>query len=158
VDTVEDVDKIVGLEVGADDYITKPFNRREVVARVKALLRRAGGTAPPPVLQIGELWMDLEHRSITFHGQAIDLTPTEFDLLKMFMEHPGRPFSHQELIENGLRYAYAGFDFNLQYFPSLSLHQFGLEQASGGDDNLRQVLEQQVEQEQLLWLILLNFI
>ncbi len=108
---VEDVDKIVGLEVGADDYVTKPFNPREVVARVKALLRRAGAVAtPPPVLQIGGLQMDLERRSITFHGQSIDLTPTEFDLLKMFMEHPGRPFTRHELIENGLGYAYVGME------------------------------------------------
>ncbi len=108
---VEDVDKIVGLEVGADDYITKPFNPREVVDRVKAVLRRAGGgPAPPPVFQIAELRMDLDRHNVTFNDQPIDLTPTEFDLLKMFMEHPGRPFTRQELIEKGLGYAYVGME------------------------------------------------
>ncbi len=108
---VEDVDRIVGLEMGADDYITKPFNPREVVARVRAVLRRTGdGPTPPPVIQIGELRMDLDLRRVTFDHNLVDLTPTEFDLLKMFMEHPGQPFTRQELIEKGLGYAYAGME------------------------------------------------
>ncbi len=108
---VEDTDKIVGLELGADDYITKPFNPREVVARVRALLRRtAGGPTPPQVLQTGELRMDLDRHAATLDGEPIDLTPTEFDLLKVLMENPGHAFTRLELIEQGLGYAYAGME------------------------------------------------
>jgi len=74
---VEDTDKIVGLELGADDYITKPFNPREVVARVRAVLRRAvGGPVQPKVLQLGGLLMDLDQHTVMVDGQPVDLTPT----------------------------------------------------------------------------------
>ena len=108
---VEDTDKIVGLELGADDYITKPFNPREVVARVRAVLRRvAGGPAQPQVLQVGGLVMDLDRHEVTRDGEPIELTPTEFDLLKVLMQNPGRAFTRLELIEKGLGYAYAGLE------------------------------------------------
>jgi DNA-binding response OmpR family regulator len=96
---IEDADKIVGLELGADDYITKPFNPREVVARVRAVLRRAvGGPAQPRVLA---------------DGQPVDLTPTEFELLRAFMENPGHAFTRSELIEKSLGYTYEGLDRTL---------------------------------------------
>lgn len=108
---VEDTDRIIGLELGADDYITKPFNPREVVARVRAVLRRAGGAlAPSRVLQSGGLVMDLDRHTVAIDGQIIDLTPTEYDLLKMFMEHPGHVLTRQDLIEKGLGYEYAGIE------------------------------------------------
>jgi two-component system alkaline phosphatase synthesis response regulator PhoP len=108
---VEDTDKIVGLELGADDYITKPFNPREVVARVRAVLRRATGSpAQPQVLLVGGLRLDLERHQVTFKGEAIELTPTEFDLLKLLLEQPGRAFTRLELIEKGLGYSYAGLE------------------------------------------------
>jgi two-component system alkaline phosphatase synthesis response regulator PhoP len=108
---VEDMDKILGLELGADDYITKPFNPREVVARVRALLRRSeleSGAMANSILRTGGLQLDVGRRSITLDGSHIDLTPTEFDLLKVLMESPGYAFTRDELIEKGLGYAYAG--------------------------------------------------
>ena len=108
---VEDTDRIVGLEMGADDYITKPFNPREVVARVRAVLRRMEGPAAPPrQLRIGELSLDLDRHVAQVGGEAVDLTPTEFDLLKTFMENPDRVLSRSDLIEKGLGYEYAGID------------------------------------------------
>jgi len=107
----DDTDKIVGLELGADDYITKPFNPREAVARVRAVLRRSSGEPVHPyVLQVGALRLDLDHHAVTRDGQPIELTPTEFDLLKVFMEYPGHAFTRGELVEKGLGYTYEGLD------------------------------------------------
>ncbi len=108
---IEDTDKIVGLELGADDYIAKPFNPREVVARVRAVLRRANGKAfRSPLLRVGDLQMDTDRHEVIFGGQAVDLTPTEFSLLRALIENPGRVFTRLELIENGLGYAYEGLE------------------------------------------------
>lgn len=108
---VEDTDRIVGLELGADDYVTKPFNPRELVARVRAILRRS--TAPAaeaPALNYGALRLDADRHVVTLHGRPVELTPTEFDLLRVFMAHPGHAFSRQELIEQGLGYTYEGLE------------------------------------------------
>jgi two-component system alkaline phosphatase synthesis response regulator PhoP len=108
---VEDTDKIVGLELGADDYIAKPFNPRELVARVRAVLRRGSGApAQPRVLELGALRLDLDRHVVTRAGQTLDVTPTEYDLLKVFMEYPGHAFTRGELIEKGLGYTYDGLD------------------------------------------------
>lgn len=108
---VEDTDKIVGLELGADDYIAKPFNPREVVARVRAVLRRANGKAVRTrLLQVGDLQMDADRHEVTFGGEVVDLTPTEFSLLKVLIENPGRALTRVELIESGLGYAYEGVE------------------------------------------------
>lgn len=108
---VEDSDRIVGLELGADDYVTKPFNPREVVARVRAVLRRVGGGAPAlSVFQHGDLRLDPDQHLASLAGQTLDLTPTEFDLLKLLMSHPGHAFTRQELIEQGLGYSYEGLE------------------------------------------------
>ncbi len=109
---VEDTDKIVGLELGADDYITKPFNAHEVVARVNALLRRTRldqlPVAAPHILVAGELRLDLDQHALTINDRAVELTRTEFNLLKAFMENPGYTLTRDDLLEKGLGYAYEG--------------------------------------------------
>jgi DNA-binding response OmpR family regulator len=108
---VEDTDKIVGLELGADDYITKPFNPREVVARVRAVLRRvSSGPAPPQILCVGDLCINVDRHQATMRDKLLELTPTEFNLLQMLVENPGRAFTRLELIEKGLGYAYEGLE------------------------------------------------
>ena len=97
---VEETDRLIGLELGADDYVTKPFSPRELVARVRAVLRRAGGEweqAPPPVVA-GDIAIDLERRQVTVAGRPADLTPTEFELLALLARHPGRVFTRLELL------------------------------------------------------------
>jgi two-component system alkaline phosphatase synthesis response regulator PhoP len=108
---VEDADKITGLDIGADDYIAKPFNPHEVVARVKAVLRRAmGGPVPPHVVQIGHMRLDIDRHELQCRERTVDLTPTEFDLLKLLAQNPGHAFTRAELIEKGLGYNYDGLD------------------------------------------------
>lgn len=109
---VDDTDKIVGLEMGADDYVTKPYNPREVVARVRARLR----TQPsyqPQILQVGNLMLDLGRREAQINGRAIDLTPTEFNLLRVLMEQAGYVYTRSELIDKGLGTDYDGIDRTL---------------------------------------------
>lgn len=109
---VEDTDKIVGLELGADDYVTKPFNAQEVVARVKSLLRRVkldqSPQALPRILIHGSLKLDIDQRILFIDSQAIDLTRTEFSLLETFMSNPGYTLTRDELLEKALGYAYEG--------------------------------------------------
>ncbi len=96
-------DRVVGLELGADDYVTKPFSSRELTARVRALLRRTAGYQEPSVLlRRGDLVIDLEQRKVTCGGRAIELTATEFRLLHFLASHPGRVYSRGELIDNVL--------------------------------------------------------
>ena len=111
---VEDQDKILGLELGADDYVTKPFNPGEVVARVRALLRRASGAPRPArVLQAHHLRLDLDRHQVEAGGQALELTPTEFSLLRVLLEAPGHAFTRAELIEQALGYRYEGLERTL---------------------------------------------
>ena len=108
---VEDTDKIVGLELGADDYIPKPFNPHEVIARVRAVLRRATGIpAAPRILAVGTLRMDVDRHEVTLDDAPVELTPTEFDLLKVMMEQRGHAFTRLELVEKGLGYSYEGLE------------------------------------------------
>lgn len=104
---VEDNDKIVGLEIGADDYITKPFNPREVVARVRALLRRSDlqqGSPQPKIFEVGNLQLDVGRRELKLDGEIINLTPSEFELLKVLIGNPGFVITRDELAEKALGY------------------------------------------------------
>jgi DNA-binding response OmpR family regulator len=94
-------DKVHGLELGADDYVTKPFGMQELVARIRAVLRRAAaaGTPADDAYQLGELVLNRSTRSVTVGGQAVGLTPSEFELLATLMEWPGRVFSRELLLE-----------------------------------------------------------
>lgn len=109
---IEDTDKIVGLEIGADDYVTKPYNPREVVARVRARLR----TFEQPLgelLQVGELEMNVGKRLVKVSGDEIELTASEFDLLHVLMENVGYVFTRGQLIRRGLGADYEGLDRTL---------------------------------------------
>jgi len=108
---IEETDRLIGLELGADDYITKPFSPREVVARVRAVLRRAKRNGPAAgIVRVGELTVDLTKRCVTVEGQPISLTPTEFDLLAVMARSPGRPFTRAQLMDLVYDVAYAGYD------------------------------------------------
>jgi two-component system alkaline phosphatase synthesis response regulator PhoP len=109
---VEDTDKIIGLEIGADDYVTKPYNPREVVARVRARLRNRE-SYQPRVLRSGGLEMDVERRTVRIAGESVELTPTEFNLLRVLMEQAGYVFTRAELIRRGLGIDYEGLDRTL---------------------------------------------
>jgi DNA-binding response OmpR family regulator len=95
----EEADRVAGLELGADDYVTKPFSLRELAARVRAVLRRVEGKKPGEVLEFGPLKINLAAREVTLAGRPVELTPTEFDLLSFFAQHPGRVFTRRELLE-----------------------------------------------------------
>lgn len=113
---VEDTDKILGLELGADDYVTKPFNPREVLARVRAQLRRhqrGQETAAPHTLQVGRLRLDSARHEATLDNLPLDLTRTEYGLLRMLMENPSYVFTRSEMIEQVLGYNYEGMERTL---------------------------------------------
>jgi DNA-binding response OmpR family regulator len=108
---VDDQDKIVGLELGADDYVTKPFNPSELMARIRAVLRRAQGeTTPSKVVRAGELVIDTDSYRVEVEDRPVHLTPTEFGLLRALAENPGHTLTRLELIEKGLGYSYEGLE------------------------------------------------
>jgi DNA-binding response OmpR family regulator len=107
----EDMDKILGLEYGADDYMTKPFNILEVRARIRTVLRRAGTITPleeRKILRVRDLEVNLLKRTVRLGGEDVKLTAKEFDLLHLFITNRGRPFSRQEMLEHVWKYDYTG--------------------------------------------------
>jgi two-component system catabolic regulation response regulator CreB len=105
-----EVDRVVGLELGADDYMAKPFSPRELVARVRSVLRRTQRTAPAPSAVTGVFSVDDEKKSIRFRGRPLELSRTEYRLLKVLVERPGRVFSRDELMERAWDDPAAAFD------------------------------------------------
>ena len=108
---VEETDRLIGLELGADDYITKPFSPREVVARVRAVLRRAGAAKENrELLTLGGIEIDLSGHEVTRDGLRIELTPTEFSLLETMASQPGRVLTRLQLLEASQGAAYEGYE------------------------------------------------
>ena len=111
----EEIDRVVGLELGADDYVTKPFSMRELIARVRALLRRStltrGPTAqsmPPETVKSGDLELDLAAHTVYLRNQPLDLKPREFDLLSLLMTNRGRAFTRDQILERLWGYDFIG--------------------------------------------------
>jgi two-component system OmpR family response regulator len=125
----DDTDRIVGLELGADDYVAKPCTPRELTARIRAILRRAQGLAQDAsaasTLQVGQLTMWPEQRRATWAGAALELTSTEFNLLEVLARHAGRPVSKNILSEQGLGRPMARFDRNIDVHLSSLRHKLG---------------------------------
>jgi len=105
-------DKLIGLELGADDYVTKPFSPRELVARARAVLRRVGQEAPqgPAEMHFADLVIDRRSHEVRVRGEVVSLTPTEFRLLEVLAEEPGRAFTRLELLDRVFGYDFVGFE------------------------------------------------
>jgi two-component system alkaline phosphatase synthesis response regulator PhoP len=125
---VEETDRLIGLEIGADDYITKPFSPREVVARVRTVLRRSA-PAPEPVslIAIGALSIDPLKHEVQLQDRSIDLTPSEFNILLIMASQPGRAFSRMELLDAAQGEAYEGYE------RSIDVHIKNLRQKLGDE-------------------------
>ncbi|MBI3363073.1 MAG: response regulator transcription factor [Chloroflexi bacterium] len=108
---VEETDRLIGLELGADDYVTKPFSPREVVARVRAVLRRAeSAPAAPEIIRAADIVIDLVRHSVARGGESIELTPTEFGLLATLAREPGRAFTRLQLLEAAQGDSFEGYE------------------------------------------------
>lgn len=112
----EEIDKVLGLETGADDYLTKPFSVRELIARVKAIFRRSNlaqqkkQKEPPSILNFGDLVIDLEKRKVTIQKKRVELSPKEFELLALMAAHPGKSYDRQRLLTLVWGYDFNGFE------------------------------------------------
>ena len=108
---LEETDRLIGLELGADDYVLKPFSPREIAARVRAVLRRTEGRpVRPEVISSAGVTLDLPKRTAWLNGQPLDLTAMEFDLLTVLVEHPGQVFTRLQLLERTQDAAYEGYE------------------------------------------------
>ena len=118
----EDVDRIVGLEIGADDYLPKPFNPREMVARIRAILRRSQGKAHeariPEIIKVGDVELDPGTRAVMHHGKPVDLTSVEFDLLQVLLREAGRVVTREALVDEVLGRKFSPFDRSIDMHVS----------------------------------------
>jgi two-component system alkaline phosphatase synthesis response regulator PhoP len=106
-----EADRVSGLELGADDYICKPFSPRELVARVRAVLRRtASGDRAPALIHAGAVHIDLDQHVVSVHGKPVELTPTEFEILSFLARHPGRVYTRLQLLEHIQGASYESFE------------------------------------------------
>lgn len=125
---VEETDRLIGLELGADDYVLKPFSPREVVARVRAVLRRVEGeTAAVEILRADEIEIDLRKHVVTVQSEPVELTPTEFALLVALMKNPGRAFTRMQILDLVQGEAYEGYE------RTIDAHIKNLRQKLGDD-------------------------
>lgn len=125
---VEETDRLIGLEIGADDYMLKPFSPREVVARVRAVLRRSSAAPERPnLISIRELTIDLNKHEVQLQNRLIDLTPSEFNILHALAAQPGRAFSRLDLLDAAQGEAYAGYE------RTIDVHIKNLRQKLGDD-------------------------
>ena len=111
----EEIDKIIGLESGADDYLTKPFSMREFIARVKAIIRRTeidlkSLNENKEIITCGDLSIDPQKRKVTLNGSKVELTPKEFDLLYLFMSNPGKSYTRENLLNTVWGYEFSGYE------------------------------------------------
>src|SRR5229473_3602886 len=135
----EDVDRIVGLEIGADDYLPKPFNPRELVARIRAILRRTRGkgeTPVPEVIRVGDVELDPATRSVQHRGKPVDLTSVEFGLLQVLLREAGRVVTREALVDEVLGRKFSPFDRSIDMHVSKVRKKLG---DSGSEDYIKTV-------------------
>jgi DNA-binding response OmpR family regulator len=135
----EDVDRIVGLEIGADDYLPKPFNPRELVARIRAILRRTRGKgeAPvPEVIRVGDVELDPATRSVQHRGKAVELTSVEFGLLQVLLREAGRVVTREALVDEVLGRKFSPFDRSIDMHVSKVRKKLG---DSGSEDYIKTI-------------------
>jgi len=139
----EDVDRIVGLEIGADDYLPKPFNPRELVARIRAILRRTqaaeqtAGAQIPDVLHVGDIELDPATRSVLHRGQPVELTSVEFDLLHVLLREAGRVVTRERLVDEVLSRKFSPFDRSIDMHVSKVRKKLG--DTDNGSDHIKTV-------------------
>ncbi|MBA3459870.1 MAG: response regulator transcription factor [Deltaproteobacteria bacterium] len=133
----EEADRVLGLEVGADDYVTKPFSPRELLARIRATVRRVRGQAGPAqqTIQVGELVLDPQRMSVTLDGKAIDVTAYEFSILRALAQRPGRVLSREQLLDLAKGSAELSFD------RSIDVHVSRLRAKLGDDSRSPKILK-----------------
>jgi two-component system response regulator CpxR len=135
----EDVDRIVGLEIGADDYLPKPFNPRELVARIRAVLRRTQGKSEAPVpdvIRVGDVELDPATRSVLHRGKPVELTSVEFDLLQVLLREAGRVVTREALVDQVLGRKFSPFDRSIDMHVSKVRKKLG---DSDSEDHIKTI-------------------